>query len=93
MDNKKVKEIIDNKTYINDPKLTEEIKNFTFKKIIEQGDGYVDSLMNYYWLCSRGIGVKKDISIAKICLMKSIELGGGHCPMNSLGFLLNQVII
>ena len=74
MDSKKIKNILQDETYINNP---EEIKNFTFKNIIEQGSGYIDSLINYSHLCYKGIGVKKDISVAKICLMKSIELGGG----------------
>jgi len=90
MNSKKVTEILNNKTYVNNPKLTEEIKNFTIQNIVDQGDGYVESLTNFGFLCSNGIGVKKDIFITKMCYMKSIELGGGHYPMNNLGYLYDN---
>jgi len=87
MDNKKVSEILNNKEYENNPELTGKIVNFTLKNIIDQGDGYLDSLTNLGRLFFWGIGFNKDTLMAKTCYMKSIELGGGHCPMNNLGLL------
>ena len=87
MNSKKVEEILNNKTYVDNPELTEEIKNFTFENIFDQGDNYAESLTNlgclFYW----GIGVKKDVFMAKTCCIKSFNLGGGHRPMNNLGYL------
>ena len=87
MDSKKVEEILDNKEYKNNPKLIDEIVNFTIKSIINQENGYVESLSHLGYLYYFGIGFKKDTLMAKTWFMKSIELGGGHIPMNNLGHL------
>jgi len=90
MDSKKVEEILDNKEYENNPKLIKGIVNFTIKSIINQENGYVESLSHLGWLYHEGIGFEKDTLIAKTCYMKSIELGGGHLSMNNLGFLYHN---
>jgi len=90
MDSNRVEEILNNEEYENNQELIDEIVNFTIKNIIEQGDGYVKSLYHLGYLYHDGIVFKKNILIAKTYYMKSIELGGGHLPMNCLGFLYNK---
>ena len=91
MNSNRVAEILDNKEYENNPELIEEIVNFTFENILDEGDGYLtSSLTNLGRLFFRGIGFKKDILIAKKCYMKSIEFGGGYYPMNCLGYLYHN---